>query len=723
MYRITAILFAGLAILWTGCASGPGANHVVPKLKAISVGPADAQVPMGQTQQFSATGEYSDGTTQILTSTVTWHSSNTNVGAVSTTGLLSPVAEGMAKITATSSGVSGSTTVSVTAAAIVSLSIVRSSASIPFGTEEQFTAIATFTDQTTQNVTSSVTWASSQPGVASVNSTGIVTGISAGTTMVTASSGSISASASLTVTNVTIVSLALTPTNSSVPLGVVRQFVATGTFSDGSTQDISLSATWSSTDTAVALVQADGVVEATGLGTTTISASFQTTSNSTGLTVTSPQLLSIAVQPANPSLALGTSVQLSAIGTYDNGSTQSLTSSAAWSSSATAVATVAAGLVKSQSAGSTTISATVGSVTGSTSLNVSTATLVQISVTPATPAIAIGATKSFSATGSFSDGTTENLTSQVTWSSSDTGVASMSGSVATGIAAGTSTITGSLTINGSTVSGYTTLTITDASLQSLTVSPTAATILVGGTQTFTLTGRYSDGTTKNLSDSATWTSSDSAIAAVNPAGVATGIQGGACVISAVYGSFPPVAGNLTVSGGTLTTISVAPATATIAPQTTQQFAATGLYSDGTTRNLTAFASWTSSDYAIATISVASSSQGLATAIAPGNVVIGALIGSVIGSAGLTVSNTTLKSISVSPADPLIALGTNQNFNAIGTFSDGTIQNISRSVTWSSSSPAIATINSLGTATSVATGTTTITATMNGISGETTLTVQ
>jgi len=161
MYRITAILFAGLAILWTGCASSPGANHVVPKLKAISVGPADAQVPLGQTQQFSATGKYSDGTTQILTSTVTWHSSNTNVGAVSTTGLLSPVAEGMAKITATSSGVSGSTTVSVTAAAIVSLSIVRSSASIPFGTEEQFTAIATFTDQTTQNVTSSVTWASS----------------------------------------------------------------------------------------------------------------------------------------------------------------------------------------------------------------------------------------------------------------------------------------------------------------------------------------------------------------------------------------------------------------------------------------------------------------------------------------------------------------------------------------------------------------------------------
>jgi hypothetical protein len=210
---------------------------------------------------------------------------------------------------------------------------------------------------------------------------------------------------------------------------------------------------------------------------------------------------------------------------------------------------------------------------------------------------------------------------------------------------------------------------------------------------------------------------------VNSLGLATGIQGGACTISAAYGSLSPVAANLTVSGGTLTSISVSPATATIASQTTKQFIATGVYSDGTTRNLTAFVSWTSSDYSIATISVASGSQGLAAAIAPGNVVIGALIGSVLGSAQLTVSNATLKSITISPANPVIALGTNQNFSAIGTFSDGTTQNISRSVAWSSSSPGVATINSLGTAASVAAGTTTITATMNGISGQTTLTIQ
>ena len=78
------------------------------------------------------------------------------------------------------------------------------------------------------------------------------------------------------------------------------------------------------------------------------------------------------------------------------------------------------GLATSVSAGSTTITAASGSISGSTTLTVTPATLVSIEVTPANPSIAKGTSKQFTATGTYSDNTTQNLTTAVTWSSSNT---------------------------------------------------------------------------------------------------------------------------------------------------------------------------------------------------------------------------------------------------------------------------------------------------------------
>ena len=79
-----------------------------------------------------------------------------------------------------------------------------------------------------------------------------------------------------------------------------------------------------------------------------------------------------------------------------------------------------------RAAGSTTISATSGSISGSTTLTVTSATLVSIAVTPANPSIANGLTEQFTATGTYTDNSTQNLTTQVTWSSSNTAVATVS---------------------------------------------------------------------------------------------------------------------------------------------------------------------------------------------------------------------------------------------------------------------------------------------------------
>ena len=121
-------------------------------------------------------------------------------------------------------------------------------------------------------------------------------------------------------------------------------------------------------------------------------------SGSTVLTVTAAVLESIAVTPANPSIAKGTTQQFTATGTYSDNSTQDLTSQVTWASATTSVATISsAGLGDRPSAtGTSTITATLGGVTGSTVLTVTAAVLQSIAVTPANPSIAKGTDRSSS---------------------------------------------------------------------------------------------------------------------------------------------------------------------------------------------------------------------------------------------------------------------------------------------------------------------------------------
>jgi len=162
-------------------------------------------------------------------------------------------------------------------------------------------------------------------------------------------------------------------------------------------------------------------------------------------------LLSIAVTPQSPTIAKGTTRQLTAIGTYSDSSRQDLTNQVTWASSDTSKATISStGLATGMDFGSVTITATLGSVFGSTSLNV--VALLSIAVTPQGPTIAKGQTQQLGATGTYSDNSTQDLTTQVTWTSSDTSNATVGNSgLVTGLGIGTATITAtSGSVSGST---------------------------------------------------------------------------------------------------------------------------------------------------------------------------------------------------------------------------------------------------------------------------------
>jgi trimeric autotransporter adhesin len=718
--RWMLLLLAAVGFALAGCGNNnsPGST----KVTALAISPQSPTIPLGNSQQFTATETLADGSTNDVTSMVTWASSAPKVATVTTGGMVSSVSQGATHISATLGSHKASTLLTISPAALISLTLTPTSIKIAKYTDQQFTAMGSFSNGSTQNISSQVTWSSSQPTIASVNTSGLaVAGSAAGNTVITAKLNQLSASANLTVTNANLQSITVTPADSTIPEGVFRQFVATAAFSDGSTQNISAVTTWSCTSTStstVAQVSSSGLLSALGLGSATISATLNNTTGSTDLTVATPTLISVAIQPNDGKVAVGTGIQLTAIGTYNNGSTKNLTSQATWSSSPGGIVSVnASGFANAQSVGAATITATLGSITTSTSLKVTDATLVSIIVTPTTPTIAVGGTKQFTATGSFSDGSTENMSTLATWTSSEKTVAAMTGATATGESGGTVTISAGF----GSVTGSTTLTVSTASLTSVNISPASATMSVHGSLQFTLIGHYSNGTTLTLTSAATWSSSDSSDAAISPTGLASGLQGGSVTITASYESFTATAA-LTVTGATLSSIAVSPATAAIAPGTTRQFVATGIYGDQSTQNLTAFVDWTSSDLSVATISDSSPNLGLATAVAAGTSLIGAELSPVIGSASLSVSNATLVLITVTPPNPSLLLGQSLYFTATGTFSDGTTQDITGSVTWTSSAPTVATVNGSGVSSSASVGTTTITATMNSVSGSTTLTV-
>jgi uncharacterized protein YjdB len=617
--------------------SGGGPNVPPPptaSLTLLQVTPGNASVAASSTQQFTATGKYSDGSSKDLTSSVLWSSSDTSVASVGNAGLATGVVVGVVTVTAQFGSMQGSATLNITNAGtnLTGITLSPVATSVPVNTTQQFTATGSYNDGSSRDLTALVTWSSTSTAVATVDANGLVTAVAAGSTNISATLGSTSNSTSLTVSAPTIASISVTPVGLTLGIGINQQYTATATYSDGSSQDLSSGVTWSSSSTSVATVNSSGLVTTVGAGNTTITATVGSLSDTSTLTVVAAHLLSIAVSPATPSIAVGTTQQFSAVGSFDDGSTQLLTS-VTWSSSAQGVATVtSAGLATAVGTGSTTISAVSGGATGSASLTVSAATLVSLAVTPANSSMAVGTTKQFTATGTYSDTSAQDITSSVLWSSSSAATATINNQgAATSVATGTTTITAAL----GSVSGSTQLTVSIAHLTLITISPANPRIAKGTSLKFTATGTFSDGSTATNLSGLSWKSSKPNIASIRGSGLAHGKKSGSVTISATASGLTGTT-TLTVGTGTLVSLAITPASPTITVGGTQQYAATGSFSDGTTQDITLTTHWSSSSATVATIANAPSVAGLATAEGSGTTAIGGNSGGVTNSATLTV---------------------------------------------------------------------------------------
>jgi hypothetical protein len=172
-----------------------------------------------------------------------------------------------------------------------------------------------------------------------------------------------------------------------------------------------------------------------------------------------PKLTTIAVTPATTTVAVNATTPLIATGTYDDNSTKDVTGSALWSVTAstpandvTVTTTGTKGVVKGVFVGTATVQAAIGAINGSSNITVG-PTLTSIAVTPAAMNVAVNGTLQYKATGTFSDTTTKDITTSVTWASSDVNVTINSGGLATVGAAAISGETSNITaVSGSITS-------------------------------------------------------------------------------------------------------------------------------------------------------------------------------------------------------------------------------------------------------------------------------
>jgi uncharacterized protein YjdB len=283
---------------------------------------------------------------------------------------------------------------------------------------------------------------------------------------------------------------------------------------------------------------------------------------------------------------------------------------------------------------------------------------------------------------------------------------------------GTATVTAG-PVNGSTAQA--TVSVVGTQTTRFTIVPAAATIAQAETQQFKVLHAYSTGIVQDETPWSTWTSSNPAVAKVVAKGRVTGLAPGTVTITAKSEGGGTAAAVLTVGLPPATAIAVAPVAPTLFAGGQLQFHAIATFADGSTQDVTSNVAWMIGTTSVAAIT---SPGGLATGVAPGSTTVTARLGNVVGTATLTVTPAILTGLTLAPTTLTRAVGDRVQFRAVGTYTDGSAQDLTSVVTWTSSNAAVAGISSPGgIAATFALGTTVITAAhSDGAMASTTLTV-
>ena len=501
-------------------------------LSALRLSPQITQLHLGESQHYQVIGIYNTGAESAINTDLLWSSSNPEVlHADPHTGTITPIKVDTGSITVTHapSGLQQSIQITVQPAYLTELYFEPSSMTLPLGQRKHIKVMGSYNDGSKANLTRAATLKSDNKASASIRPNGKIKAKQIGMSQLTASFNGLNATAHVQVIEKQLKKISLEPSEVSLAKGKKQQLNVYAHWSDQSKTLLTDNVTYLSDNPSSLLIEPSGKMTAVSKGKAKVFASYQSVSANTEVRVTDAELTRLSIVPAanDVSWVAGNTHPLQAVGVFSDSSTQDLTQSVLWKSSADYILSVIAtgdhaGFATAFMQGTANIEARDLStnIAATQTYVVSEAQLTTLDITPKDSQLPTGNSLQLIAIGKFTDGKNRDITNQVKWTASPAGVVEISSEgVVSTQGVGSVTISGQL--NGKSYN--TSLTVVPAkAIKTLTITPAQATTSPLKAFWFKATVEFMDGTTLDVTKQGWWSSDNWDIASIIGFGISSG---------------------------------------------------------------------------------------------------------------------------------------------------------------------------------------------------------
>lgn len=634
-------------------------------VKRIDPDKRELSLLLNESEELTLTATYPDGSTTDVTALADWESNDPDIADV-IKGVVKGYGSGETYITATYG--TKTTTIIVDVDLAVKLNLNKTSLFLKKDTSEDMILTATYADGTTDNALASrATWTTSDPAVATVTKGKIIAnGTGEATITATYVDKSVSVVVDVDVARLLIVD----QEDLFLQAKQTAKLELNATFADGKTEDVTEKAEWTTADSSIAYVQ-KGSITTYKAGKTEITATYGGKSVKVALSVDVPTKLLLSTKKVNFQIGSTENVKLEAL--FSDGTQTDVTALAKWSTSDAAIADVTKGVVTGIGTGAATITAEYGTRTAS--LTVSSGVLKSLT-TKNEQKLTLKKSDGLDlkVTAAYTDGTSNDVTGEAAWTSSNSKVATIDeAGHLVAVASGSATVTAAF--GGKSIE----FDVQVDTAQTLTASPMLLVFDLGEIKAITLTAKDRDGNSTNVTATADWSTSNASIATVDK-GVVTPVARGKATITAKYGGQSV---SISAEIGVAQALNASKRIVNIKSGESVQIDLTSQLSDNTKKSVDASdAVWKSNSYNVADVA-----DGLITGIGPGTTTVTATFGG--KSVTVTVNVDTLKYLQTDYVTVAMKAGSTFKVTATATYADLTEEDVSVPGLWTTSNVRVA----------------------------------
>lgn len=551
--------------------------EVIRRLDAVT---EEVSLLLKDTKKVEVMATYPDGTVKDVSAEAEWTTSNEKV-ADAINGVITAYGAGTATLTASYG--TKTATIEVDVDRTRKLEVNEQSVFMRVNTSQKMVLTATYPDGRTEDITNLAKWTSDNEDVAYV-SKGSISAYSTGAAVITAEYGTKSVKVQVDVE--TPRRLELSEEDFSLRTNEKKQLVLKATYANGHTEDVTAKANWSSSNEDVAYV-AGGHVTAFTSGEAKVSASLGGKSASVTVDVDIPR--KVKTEPETLVMQSKEQYQVQLIAEYADGNETVITDKAEWSTSSDKVATVENGKITAVASGEAKITAAFGNRKAEVKVEVDLAEKLEADARVIN--LEVNESQQITLTAVDSSGNKRVVTDEAEWKSNSAKTADVHKGLITAYGSGKATITA--TYGGKSVQVLVEIGI----LQKLEANVRSLSLKSGEKAQILLFATYSDGSKKDVTLDADWKAgSYKAVELIN--GQVTGTGYGKTTITGKFGNKSV---KVSVDVDTLKYLQTDVVSLTLKEGATAKVTATATYADGTDRDVSVPALWTSSKILVADV--------------------------------------------------------------------------------------------------------------------------